>query len=165
MNVLDSLRLQLQYSDEMNRRIMTASNTIDSDKLDDGFDMGLGTLRKTLLHIYVAEKIWLERWKANGEVPWPPYETSQTPAEILAECETVWASRDRFLETVDDVKLFAEQMYRDSKGSRFQATLHEMILQGINHSVHHRAQAVNMIRRLGGPGIEVDFMYWRRRPV
>jgi uncharacterized damage-inducible protein DinB len=79
--------------------------------------------------------------------------------------ELVWGNRDRFLDRVDDVRLAADQVYRDSKGSLFRATLHEMMLQGINHSVHHRAQAVNMIRRLGGPIVEVDFMYWRRQPV
>lgn len=165
MNLLDSLRLQLAYSDEMNRRIMIAADALDAASLDRDFDMGLGTLRKTLAHIYVGERVWLERWKANRDTPWPPYETTQTPGHILAESEAVWGDRDRFLMRVDDARLAAMQVYRDSKGSLFEATLHEMMLQGINHSVHHRAQAVNMIRRLGGPIVEIDFMYWRRRPV
>jgi uncharacterized damage-inducible protein DinB len=55
--------------------------------------------------------------------------------------------------------------YRDSKGSLFAATLSDMLLQGILHSVHHRAQAVNMVRRLGGAALEMDYMTFVRRPV
>lgn len=163
MNAIESLRLQLSYGDEMNRRIMTGANWLDSAKLDEAFDMGLGTLRKTLAHIYVGEKVWLERWKGHRDTPWPSYETALTSAEILSECEMVWGDRDRFLMRLDEARLDTQQTYRDSKGSLFRATLHEMMLQGINHSIHHRAQAVNMLRRVGGPIVEVDFMYWRRR--
>lgn len=165
MNALDSLVLQLAYSDEMNRRLFDAAGTLDAAKLDQPFDMGMGTLRKTVAHLYVGEKIWLERWKGNRDTPWPPYETTQPPAEILNACEAVWRDRDGFIAGLKDATLETRQVYRDSKGSLFQATLHEMILQGINHSTHHRAQAVNMIRRLGGPVVEVDFMYWRRQPA
>lgn len=165
MNALDSLVLQLAYSDEMNRRILDASGALDAAKLDQPFDMGMGTLRKTVAHIYVGEKVWLERWKGHRDTPWPPYETTQTPAEILKACEAIWKDRDPFIAGLKDASLEARQVYRDSKGSLFQATLHEMILQGLTHSTHHRAQAVNMIRRLGGPIVEVDFMYWRRQPA
>lgn len=165
MNALDSLRLQLSYSDEMNRRLLNTSALLDSAKLDQPFDMGMGTLRKTLAHIFVGETVWLERWKGNRDTPWPPYETTRTPREILADCEKTWTDREDFLNTLKEASLETTQVYRDSKGSLFQATLHEMILQGIFHSAHHRAQAVNMIRRLGGPIVEVDFMYWRRQPA
>lgn len=165
MTALDSLTLQLAYSDEMNRQLLTTAGTLDDAKLDQAFDMGLGTLRKTLAHIYVGEMVWLERWKGHRDTPWPPYETTQAPAELLASCEVTWKDRSAFFASLKDASLETSQVYRDSKGSLFRATLHEMILQGVTHSTHHRAQAVNMIRRLGGPIVDVDFMYWRRQPA
>ena len=165
MTALDSIGIQLAYSDAMNGRLFDAAGKLDADKLDQPFDMGMGTLRKTLRHICVGEKVWLERWKNNGDTPWPPYESTQTPAEMSRACDFVWRDRDRLLESFRVQDLGNELDYRDSKGSRYRATLHEMILQGLTHSTHHRAQAVNMIRRLGGPVVEVDFMYWSRRPV
>ncbi len=165
MNVLDSLAVQLAYSDEMNRRILTAAATLDAAKIDEPFDMGLGTLRKTLWHICVAEKVWLERWRGNAECPWPPYDTPHTPAEIRTDCDALWKDRDAFLASLKEASLETRLVYRDSKGTLYRAPLHEMILQGITHSTHHRAQAVNMIRRSGGSAIDVDFMYWRRQPA
>lgn len=165
MNAHDAISMQLKYSDEMNRRLLRSATQLDASALDQWFDMGMGTLRKTLAHIYAGEQVWLERWKGNRDFPWPPYETTQSPADLRTAFEATWVTRDAFLATVDDSQLSAEQVYRDSKGSLFRTTLFEMILQGVTHSTHHRAQAVNMIRRVGGEVVEVDFMYWRRRPA
>ena len=40
----------------------------------------------------------------------------------------------------------------------------DMILQGLVHSIHHRAQAVNMLRQLGLGPPEVDYMTSVRLP-
>lgn len=163
MNAFDSIRLQLQYSDEMNRRLLAASASFDDAKLDEPMSMGPGTLRKTLVHIYVGEAAWLERWKATPGFKWGSVDQPRTVAEISERSSWLWNDRDNFLATLHPDRLDAEQRYLDSTAGMFSATLHEMILQGIFHSAHHRAQAVNMVRRLGGAIVEVDFMYWRRR--
>ena len=165
MDSLFSIRPLLAYSDQMNRLLLDAAAPLSAEQLDRHFDLGMQSLRKTLAHILVAETVWLERWRGNGEVKWPPYETTQSPAAMLADFETLWPQRDVFLASLTPEKLGADQVYRDSKGSQFTATLHEMILQGIVHSTHHRAQAVHMLRRVGGPFVEMDFMYARRRSV
>jgi uncharacterized damage-inducible protein DinB len=40
-----------------------------------------------------------------------------------------------------------------------------MIEQYILHSHHHRAQAINAIKRAGGPVVEADYMYVVRQPA
>ena len=163
MDPLLSIRPLLAYSDEMNRTLLDAAAPLTGEQLDRHFDMGMESLRKTLAHVLVAKTVWLERWRGNAEVKWPPYETTQSPADMLAEFETLWPRRDAFLASLTPAQLGAKLVYRDSKGSQFTATLHEMILQGIVHSTHHRAQAVHMLRRVGGPFVEMDFMYAQRR--
>jgi len=73
--------------------------------------------------------------------------------------------RDAFLAELSDAALQASVTYRDSKGSLFSASLGQMMVQMCVHSTHHRAQAVNMIRRAGGQTPEVDYMVWVRKPV
>lgn len=163
MDSLASIRSLLDYSDEMNRRLCNAATPLPPEKLDHPIDMGMGSLRKTLAHILVAETVWLARQQGESETKWPPYETTQTPAQMLAAFEELWPRRNAFVRMLDDAKLSAEQVYRDSKGSQFTATLHDMLLQGIVHSTHHRAQAVHMLKRVGGAFAEMDYMYWRRR--
>jgi uncharacterized damage-inducible protein DinB len=88
-----------------------------------------------------------------------------SPEEVLKALELIWPERDAFLASLDPGRLDAEQPYRDSRGTLFRATLRRMLLQGIVHSIHHRAQAVNAIRRLGGAAPEVDFIMSVRQPV
>ena len=165
MESLTSIRTLLAYGDAMNTKLFAAADALAPEQLDQPFDMGMGTLRKTLAHIFVGESVWLERWKGNAETKWPPYEIEQSPATMLAAFSPLHQSRDAFLATLTRERLNAGQAYRDSKGSVFRATLHEMILQAIVHSTHHRAQAVNMMRRAGNQMVEIDFMYWRRQSV
>ena len=57
------------------------------------------------------------------------------------------------------------QRYRDSKGSLYQTTLQNMLLEMIVHATHHRAQAINALRRVGAAVPEVDYMQQVREPV
>jgi uncharacterized damage-inducible protein DinB len=165
MNEMTTIIELFKYSDTMNRKLIDAARGFSAGQLDQSFEMGMGSLRKTLAHIYVGEMVWLERWKGNVECKWPPYETSETPASIQLQFHKLWSARDAFLATLTAERLQSRQPYRDSAGNLFTALLHEMILQGFVHSAHHRAQAVNMIRHVGGGQVEVDFMYGRRVPA
>jgi uncharacterized damage-inducible protein DinB len=163
MGHLASLRSLFSYSDEMNRRLLAAAEPLTAEQLDRPIDMSLGSLRKTLAHILVGEQMWLERQRGNAEAKWPPYETNKTPGQMLSEFEALRPKRDTFLATIDTTKLEADQPYRDSSGTPYVTTLHEMLLEGIIHSTHHRAQGVHMLKRVGGAFVEVDFMYSVRR--
>ena len=163
MDALSSIRALLAYSDEMTRRLLTAAEPLSDERLDRAFEMGMSTLRKTLAHILVGEQMWLERQRGNGEAKWPSYESRKRPAEMREEFDSLWPRRDAFLATLDAGKLAAEQPYRDSSGTAYAATLHDMLLESIVHSAHHRAQAVHMLKRVGGDFVELDYMYARRR--
>jgi uncharacterized damage-inducible protein DinB len=165
MDATTSIRSLLVYSDEMNTRLLQAAMPMTDGQLDRPFEMGMGTLRKTLAHIYDGEYVWLERWKGRIETPWPAFDPMQTPAHIREQLEALRRDRDAFVACLTPTRLAARQAYRDSTGSKFEATLHDMLLHGIVHSIHHRAQAVNMIRHVGGQVLEVGLMAWRRQPV
>lgn len=159
-----------RYGDAANTRILDAAAPLADDALDTKFDMGPGSLRRTLLHIDAGERTWLARWMlgrdgAVAEPKWPD-ESQRTPVrEIAASLRKTAAERDAFVRTLTGADLAREQTYRDSKGSLFRATLGDMITQSIVHSIHHRAQAVNMLRRLGADAPDVDYMYSIRRPA
>lgn len=166
MSDLTSICALFDYNDRMNRLVFERAGTLDDERLDRPLEIGLGTLRKILDHVYIGELVWLGRWEGAVETRWAgDAARSASPQELLAELERVRERRERFLAGLDGPRLDAVQQYRDSRGSLFEATLRDMLLQGIVHSTHHRAQIVNAIRRLGGEPPEVDYMYSVRRPV
>jgi uncharacterized damage-inducible protein DinB len=165
MTGFDAHRSLLRYNDWANEQIERAAAVLSDEQLDRPFEMGMVTLRKTMQHIRDAECVWLKRWQAQGEVPWPADGGSEAILGIGEQLRRNARERDAFLTTVGESELTRVITYRDSKGSRFQAALGDMILQMCVHSTHHRAQAVNMLRRLGASPPELDYMYHVRKPA
>lgn len=165
MSDIQSIRSLIDYGEKMNRVVFERAAALSEEKLAQNLDIGPGSLRRILLHLYNGELVWLSRWEGKIETPWPSESLTLSPSEIFAKLEDVTKHRATFVGGLNDSKLDVVQNYRDSKGSLFKATLRDMLLQGIVHSIHHRAQAVNAIRRLGGDAPDVDYMYSVRQGV
>lgn len=165
MSPLDPFRELFRYGDAMNDQLFNVAETLDVAMLDQKLDIGLGSVRAILRHIAAGEETWLRRWQKDVESPWVESSLPSDLVQVHARLVAVRPTRDAFLDSLTPASLFAEQIYRDSKGSMFKATLQEMLIQGVLHSHHHRAQVVNAIRRVGGPTIEVDYMYSVRKPA
>lgn len=158
----DTLRELFTYSDWANTTLLRAAAEVDDGALDRPFEMGMGTLRRTLLHIHCGEDVWLQRWGGRRETPWPD-ETERVGLDGLRErFAATWRARGDALAGLRDADLDAELVYRDSRGSLYRARRGQMLLQSIVHSQLHRAQALNMLRQAGAalpkPGNDYIFM-------
>lgn len=162
---LSTVRRLLSYSDWANRAVLDQAKGLTEAQLDKPFEIGRGTLRKLLLHIYAGEYVWLQRWQEHADTPWIDETEPASVASILERFEAAWTEREAFFEGLDPERLERPVRYRDSLGDYFQARLGDMLMQGIVHSVHHRAQAVNVLRRLGAAPPELDYMMWMRQPA
>jgi uncharacterized damage-inducible protein DinB len=163
----DPIRRLLTYSDWANALVLDCAAQCTDGDLDRGLEIGPGpgTLRRVLMHTWAGEDTWLRRWREEPDVPWPNESEMLPIAELRRRFDVVAAARVPFIASLTPDRLAREQVYRDSKGSLFRATLLDMLLQGITHSTHHRAQAVNVLRRLGRPAPEVDYMMHLRKPA
>lgn len=147
------------YHDWANTEVLRAARPLNETQLDQSFDMGRGSLRRTLLHIECGERVWLARWQEKTETPWPD-EEERAPVSVIAERVAVTRDdRSAFLAQVGEAGFVRLVTYRDSKGRLYRAALGDMVLQMLNHSAHHRAQAVNMLRRVNAGVVELDYMY------
>lgn len=162
---LETIQTLLRHGDWANDRLLTFSADLPDAGLDRPFDMGVGSLRRTLLHIHAGEHVWLQRWQGRTETPWPDETEPVSPAVLGERFAATRTERKNFLATQADRDLARAIVYRDSKGSLFSATLGDMLLQACLHSAHHRAQAVNMLRRLGATAPELDYMVSVRTPA
>jgi uncharacterized damage-inducible protein DinB len=118
-----------------------------------------------MLHILSGEHVWLRRWRGEADIRWPDEQERIGVAELRSRLVANRRDRDAFLDRLaaEHADLGRVQPYRDSRGTMYRATLGEMLIQGVMHSKHHQAQAVNIVRRLGGEWPELDYMYRVRR--
>lgn len=164
MPTLTLFTTMFAYGDWANDALLAAAATLDEPHLDQPFDIGPGSARRILAHIDTGESVWLNRWRGHAQTPWSSAPDTTLP-NLRARFLATRAARFDFLATLDPARLDFEQTYRDSRGSMFRAKLVDMLLQGFVHSAHHRAQAVNVLRRLGAGVVELDYMMHVRQPA
>jgi uncharacterized damage-inducible protein DinB len=166
MNPIDTLIPLTSYGDWATDQILAAASTLTDEQVDRPLDIGpgSGTLRRIIAHTWAGEFMWLNRWQGKLDLPWPREADPWPLADLTSKFLALRPERNTFLARLDGPALARTQPYKDSKGGLFKATLLDMILQQITHSTHHRAQAVNALRRLDGPRLEVDYMIHTRQP-
>jgi uncharacterized damage-inducible protein DinB len=134
------------------------------------FPMGLGSLARILTHVMICEYAYVLRIE---ECPVPPYEQfpfqDETPPPFAA-LEAAWkeqASRTRLVlcEVRDWNKIIEYPTMFSDPPQIITASLADQFAQLAFHEVHHRAQAMNILRQLGVQLEDIDYnaLMTRRR--
>lgn len=156
------LRRFFEYDHWANEQLFAVADELDDAAIDRSFDFGLKSLRRTLLHIRDAGQNWLENW-TQGSTPGFRALPKETPLAALRDLERdTHEKRRAFLESLDDAALHREVLAQPVEGIRLYFRLGEVVLQVALHGTHHRAQALNMLRRLGAATPALDYIFWTR---
>lgn len=148
---------QFEYSDWANGKLLAVARTLDAAQLDRGFDIGQGSLRKILLHIYSAERWWATNWTA-GASPFPRLPETTSIGELCELWRELAIERDRFLGSLDETA--AQRAIELSfSGPLLRFPIVDTVTQLTMHGTHHRAQVVNLLRQVGSPSGNIDLLY------
>jgi uncharacterized damage-inducible protein DinB len=161
MSRVDSLRECFTFNDWARQRLLGTVQPLADAQLDRPFSMGEGSLRKTLFHLWASEYGWLNRWQPQTD----GYDAAchgEPLAEIARRFETTAARRNAFLAELGERGLDRTATYTNAKGMTLTFRFADMMLHVCTHGVHHRAQALGMLRQLGvprpEPGLDYVFM-------
>jgi uncharacterized damage-inducible protein DinB len=157
---LPTIRTSFAYSDWARDKLLNAASSLSDAQLDQKFEIGLGSIRQTLYHNYEAERVWLERWRGVS-TPFYPDAGGISIPQLWSQCRTVERERNRFLEEKTNGDLLRPVSYVNILGESYTFPLGKLTLHVSNHGTQHRAQALNMFRRLGIRVDDVDFLYMR----
>ncbi|MCP3905043.1 MAG: hypothetical protein GY715_15575 [Planctomycetes bacterium] len=165
MTTVTPLGALLLHGDWARDRLMAVSSPLPGAALDRPFELGPGSLRRTLHHLWRSEHVWLDRWSGN---------TITDPGEgELMTMDALWAcfrdtarARDAFLDNLDAEDFARRCTYTRPDGGSYKIPIGDAVLHVVNHGFHHRAQALNMLRHLDGvePPAGIDFLRMARDP-
>ena len=158
---LDLIRRYYAYSDWAQERVHASAATLTDEQLDRPFDIGLGSLRATLLHIRDGEQSWLESWTGPPSKEYDQQPPTTSIAELRHLFQQTAQRRNAFLDGSDAATLQNPVSVWVTPEKKLSFALGETVLQLHSHGTHHRAQAVNMLRRLGAEMPALDFLVWR----
>jgi uncharacterized damage-inducible protein DinB len=141
---------------------LEAASRLGPEAYHRDFGDSFGGVHGTLVHIYGAQKIWLERW--NGGTPAGLSTAKEIPT--LSMLTERWAGlRDElnaFIQSLTDAKLVEPLAYKDLKGNPFVQPLVGQMQHLINHGTYHRGQVTTLLRLAGGTPVSTDLIRYLR---
>jgi uncharacterized damage-inducible protein DinB len=124
------------------------------------------SLRGTLNHIMVADRIWMHRLTCTGE---HPKNLSAILFDDLASLSTARQLEDQrivgFVASLSDAQLEELWNYRTLNGTPQKQRRREILAHLFNHQTHHRGQAHAILTALGvaePDGLDLLLMQWER---
>jgi uncharacterized damage-inducible protein DinB len=122
------------------------------------------SIRKTVLHIYMAEYVWNQRLGMAEKIILPE---NYLDTDCQQALEMLLVQSNQLHEFVkkqynDDV-FTHEVVYKDMKNTSYKNTVGKMLTHVCNHSTFHRGQLVNFMRTLGVKKIDTtDYIHYCR---
>lgn len=107
-------------------------------------------------HTLNAQQVWNSR--ILGEQSFEVWQIN--PFENLQEI-----NRSNYLKSIQIIEsrdLDEKIEYQNSKGTRFENTIFEMLFQVINHSTYHRGQINSLLKAKGIEPILTDYIFYKR---
>ena len=123
------------------------------------------TVRKTLLHIWDAQFIWLSRLQGTSLTEFP---SKSFKGNLAEACDGLLKSSQQFIDYVESLNgnydtVFA---YHTLDGKKFENKVADIIIHAINHGTYHRGQIINLLRGAGFTEVgSTDYMRFCRNPV
>lgn len=155
------------------RRLLDWVRPLSAEQYGRQFPIGLGSLARTLTHIETSEWYYVQRMRGRPIPPddqWPIQEQSPPPFAALEAAWAEQAQRTRAsLAAVSDwdAEIVYEVTTDEGRLDIVTASPTDIFTQLAFHEVHHRAQAMNMLRHLGVAVEDIDFntLMYSRRPA
>ena len=156
---MDTLRALFVHADWARDRLLAAAASLDDHALDRAFEIGPGTLRRTLRHLRSAERYWLSTWQGRPRDADPAGDGVLSVAALGDHFRETAAEREAFLdaEGMEGQRHVVE--FEDESGHSYRVPLGDLMLHVCNHAGHHRAQVANMLRRVGADVPKIDYLF------
>jgi uncharacterized damage-inducible protein DinB len=152
-----------RYNRWANRRLYVALAELPDADYRRDLGAFFGSLRGTLNHVLVADRIWLHRITGEGTAP---TRLDEILHDDLASLRAARAAEDeRIIGVVDSLseeRLAGSFRYRNVRGQAFEQPLAPVLAHVFNHQTHHRGQAHTLLTQLGREAPELDLIYFLR---
>ena len=171
--MLAYFRTLFEYNCWANRKILDAAAQVEEAQYFAAVDgLSFGSLHATLVHILVAELVWLARWQ--GTLPPDALKDARiadqlavteipTFAELKRMYADVEAKQETFFAALTEEAIDRPLSYRTQYGEPNVQPLSETLGHLFNHSTQFRAEAAVRLSQLGQSPGDIDLIIFLRR--
>jgi len=164
MNAVDPVQRLHQHRAWVNGNLLTSAASLSDEQLWLPFQIGQGSIWRSLIHLYAAEFVWLEALLGNddpliqGDLPGklPGNQQGEGGITDLDDLRHKWSALEQrwsgYLASLTPESL-DEIVYKKSTsyglGKRFGTRRADVLLHVCTHAHYTAAQIVNMLRQAG----------------
>ncbi|MDQ3171251.1 MAG: DinB family protein [Acidobacteriota bacterium] len=162
------LCLLLDYHYWARDRMLDALDPLPSGAFTKPMGNSFGSIRDTVVHVYSAEWIWLQRWHGTSpSLPPAELDALSDPASIRAAWAALESDVRAYVAGLDDASVNERVGYRNLEGVEAHSSRWTMLQHVVNHGSYHRGQVTTMIRQAGGKApLSQDLIaFYRERGV
>jgi uncharacterized damage-inducible protein DinB len=154
------IRTLYGYSAWANERVLDTAARLTPEQFAGADAVSDDSVRDTLIHILVAQRLWLSRW--NGTAPGGRPGRGDVPD--LAAVRAWWAPLERdtrdFVARLSDDYLARVVSYVNARGETWAYPLWQQMIQQVNHATQHRSEVAAMLTQFGHSPGDLDFLIY-----
>jgi uncharacterized damage-inducible protein DinB len=152
------------------QRVFDWVRPLSAEQYTREFAIAHGTLGRTLTHIMTSEWYYVQRIQGRAVPPYEEWRYQHEKPPTFAVLEAAWSeeavrTRAALAGVRDWTTALEYEVDGDDGPAVVNASPADIFTQLALHEVHHRAQAMSMLRQLGVAIVDIDFntlMYKRR---
>ena len=150
-----------RYNRWANRRLYEVASQLSDAQFREDRGAFFRSVRGTLNHILVADRVWLERIEGAGPKPSSLDEILHDDfADLRAAREAEDERILRMLAATPDERFGAVLSYRSMAGTAHELPFAQVLTHIFNHQTHHRGQAHGLLSQFGLEAPSIDFVYF-----
>lgn len=152
------------YNHWANQKLAEVFTPLDEAAANKTIVSSFPSVKRTFLHIWDAELIWLKRLQGLSLTAFPSENFQGDFGDVLKELLAVSQDLHGFIAAQDEAFFEKPIKFKTLAGKAFSQPAYEMIQHCLNHSTYHRGQLVTMARQLELKDIPAtDFVYYKRQ--
>ena len=152
------------YNAWANEHFIELLITLSNEELDMEIISSFPCIRKTVMHIWGAEDIWIQRFESVERPVWKPATFNGGITALCDEWRIASSGLIRFTGRLKDDEALSQIVTGvNLKGEPFNDPLGAGLQHVFNHSTYHRGQLVTMLRQAGVTAIpQTDLIVYTR---
>jgi uncharacterized damage-inducible protein DinB len=156
--------MMANYNAWANARLYSASLQLSSDALRRDMGVFFRSMHGTLNHLYVADTIWMSRFRGLPNPPWTlDHIAHDDPKGLQKRREALDRDIIGFTGGLEEAQLNEEFSYFTVKtATRMTQRLSSGLAHFFNHQTHHRGHCHAMLTQLGTAAPALDLLYFQR---
>lgn len=142
---------QVQYNLWANQRCINHLSKLTIEQFEQDLGSSFPSIRKTLLHIWDAEQLWIKRLQGESLFYFPSTKFTGNRKDLETGFLATSADWITFIEQASEEFLSEDfpVAFRSMEGKEYAVPGWQITLHCMNHSSYHRGQVTSMARQLG----------------